>query len=401
MKPAMELANILSVHLSEYLSTNSISAHQLTTLKALEHCRTAHLGGHIDACDHCGHLRISYNSCRNRHCPKCQTTNREKWILARQADLLPVSYFHVVFTLPDSLNSLCLQHPQALYSLLFQAAWSTLSSFGQDAKHLGAKIGMVAVLHTWGQNLSLHPHLHCIVPGGGITSSGHWKKARAKGKYLFPVKALSKVFRARYVSLLRQFVLSTKVALEPRLCKELFAKDWVVYCKRPFLGPQQVIEYLGRYTHKVAISNHRLQSLQDGKVRFAYKDYRQEAKKKMMALQAVEFIRRFSLHILPLKFVRIRHYGILSSKAKGHDLTLARKDLKAEAPKKSVLDWQTICRVRLGYDVEQCPCCKKGRMREIFRFQASRSPPEAVYLLALALQLRKQPDTQKATCKVT
>jgi hypothetical protein len=388
MKPTLELAQVLSLHLSEYLATSLLSAHKLATLKALEHCRTARLGGHIDACDHCGYLRISYNSCRNRHCPKCQTTNREKWILAREADLLPVSYFHVVFTLPDSLNSLCLQYPKALYPMLFQAAWSTLSSFGQDPKHLGAKIGMIAILHTWGQNLSLHPHLHCIVPGGGISQSSHWKKARSRGKYLFPVKALSKVFRARYVGLLRRFLSANKVLVDRALWKELFAKAWVVYCKRPFLGAAQVIEYLGRYTHKVAISNHRLQSVQDGKVCFAYKDYRQQAKKKTMSLEAVEFIRRFCLHILPAKFVRIRHYGMLSSKAKGHDLTLARADLKAEAPKKSVVDWKSICKERLGFDVERCPCCSKGRMQEIFRFQASRSPPEAAYLLAVALQLK-------------
>lgn len=388
MKPTLEVAQVLSLHLSEYLSANAISAHKLTTLRALEHCRTARLGGHIDACDSCGHLRISYNSCRNRHCPKCQTTNREKWILAREADLLPVSYFHVVFTLPDSLNSLCLQHPKALYPILFKAAWSTLSSFAGDPKQLGAKIGMIAILHTWGQNLSLHPHLHCIVPGGGISQSSHWKKARSRGKYLFPVKALSNVFRARYVSLLRSVLSANKVVVDRALWKQLFAKDWVVYCKKPFLGAAQVIEYLGRYTHKVAISNYRLQSIEDGKVRFSYKDYRQQATKKTMALQATEFIRRFSLHILPAKFVRIRHYGILSAKAKAHDLTLARADLKAEAPQKRVWDWQTICRVRLGFDVERCPCCSKGRMREIFRFQASRSPPEAAYLLALALQLK-------------
>jgi Putative transposase len=253
-------------------------------------------------------------------------------------------------------------------------------------KHLGAKAGMVAILHTWGQNLSLHPHLHCIVPGGGISSSGYWKRVRSRGKYLFPVKALSKVFRARYVSLLRSFLVANKVMVDRGLWKELFAKEWVVYCKRPFLGPAQVIEYLGRYTHKVAISNHRLQSLQDGKVSFSYKDYRQEAKKKTMSLQAVEFIRRFSLHILPLKFVRIRHYGLLSSKA--YDLALVREGLRVATPDKLLVDWKSICKERLGFDVERCPCCSKGRMREILRFQASRSPPEAAYLLALALQLK-------------
>ncbi|QHT66167.1 IS91 family transposase [Rhodocytophaga rosea] len=388
MKPALELAHILSAHLHEFMATHAVSAHKFSTLKAIEHCRTARLGGHIDACDSCGYLRISYNSCRNRHCPKCQTTNREKWIMQREADLLPVSYFHVVFTLPHSLNPLCLQYPQELYALLFKTAWSTINSFANNPKHLGAKTGMISILHTWGQNLSLHPHLHCIVPGGGISGSGHWKKARSTGKYLFPVKALSKVFRARYVSLLRSFLSANKAQVDNGLWKELFAKDWVVYCKRPFLGPAQVIEYLGRYTHKVAISNHRLQSIEDGKVSFAYKDYRQEAAKKTMSLEATEFIRRFSLHILPPKFVRIRHYGILSSKAKAHDLALARQDLRVATPEKRVSDWKSICKERLGYDIDLCPCCSKGRMREILRFEAARSPPDRAYLLSIALHLK-------------
>jgi hypothetical protein len=388
MKATLEVAHLLSAHLNEFLVTGAVSAHKLSTLKAIVHCRTARLGGHIDACDSCGHLRISYNSCRNRHCSKCQTTNREKWIMQREADLLPVSYFHVVFTLPHSLNGLCLQYPQQLYALLFKAAWSTIHSFAMDPKHIGAKPGMIAILHTWGQNLSLHPHLHCIVPGGGISKSSHWKKARAKGKFLFPVKALSKVFRARYVSLLRSFLSTNKVLVDRSLWKELFAKDWVVYCKRPFLGPAQVIEYLGRYTHKVAISNHRLQSISEGKVSFSYKDYRQQAKTKTLTLEASEFIRRFSLHILPPKFVRIRHYGILSSKAKTNDLAKAREDLKVAAPEKIESGWKTICKQRLGFDVELCPCCSKGRMKEILRFEAARSPPDITYLLSVALHLK-------------
>lgn len=263
-----------------------------------------------------------------------------------------------------------------------------MNSFARDPKHIGAKTGMLSILHTWGQNLSLHPHLHCIVPRGGISSSGHWKRARVKGKFLFPVRALSKVFRARYVSLLRSFLGANKVAVEPTLWKELFTKEWVVYGKRPFLGPAQVIEYLGRYTHKVAISNHRLLSVADGKVNFSYKDYRQEARKKTMTLEATEFIRRFSQHILPLKFVRIRHYGILSSKAKATDLAKAREDLRVATPEKLPVDWKSICKERLGFDVELCPCCSKGHMREILRFQAARSPPDIAYLLSLALHLK-------------
>jgi hypothetical protein len=388
MKPLLEVSQILAAYLDPYLAAHSISTHQLTTLRAVEHCRTARLGGHIDACDDCGYMRLSYNSCRNRHCPKCQTTNREKWILQREADLLPITYFHLVFTLPHCLNELCLLYPHLLYALLFKAAWQTVNTFALDPKGLAAQTGMVAILHTWGQNLSLHPHLHCIVPGGGLSQTGRWKRAKSTGKYLFPVKALSKVFRARFISLLRVYLKQNQVVVGPQVWQQAFARDWVVYCKAPFLGPQQVIEYLGRYTHKVAISNHRLQSLADGKVSFSYKDYRQEAKKKTLTLEAAEFIRRFSLHILPARFVRIRHYGILSSKAKALALPQARADLKAPVPVKQDLDWKQICRERLGFDIELCPCCKKGHMQEVFRFQAARSPPAIEQLLALAISYK-------------
>jgi hypothetical protein len=213
-------------------------------------------------------MRISYNSCRNRHCPKCGNLQKEEWMLAREAELLPVSYFHVVFTLPDTLNGLAIAYSAKIYNLLFQVAWQTMQIFAADAKHLGAQAGMIAILHTWGQNLSLHPHLHCIVPGGGITNSRAWKEAKSKGKFLFPVKALSKVFRAKFVKGLRK----SFTHLGQSFFTSLFKKEWVVYAKRPFFGPKQVIEYLGRYTHKVAISNHRLLAVADGKVTFSYND---------------------------------------------------------------------------------------------------------------------------------
>ena len=252
---------------------------------------------------------MSYNSCRNRHCPKCQGEQREAWIQAREAELLPVPYFHVVFTLPDTISPLCLYAPANVYNLLFKTAWSVMQSFAQDPKHLGAKPGMIAVLHTWGQNLSLHPHLHCIVPGGGVTQRGKWKPARSKGKFLFPVKAMSQVFRARFVAGLRKaFPDQSKAFFEP-----LFSKPWVIYAKRPFQHPKAVVEYLGRYTHKIAISNHRITSLDNGQVTFRYKDYRKGAQKLQMTLSDQEFIRRFSQHILPKGLVRIRHYGFLSS----------------------------------------------------------------------------------------
>jgi hypothetical protein len=252
MRPAFELSQILQQHWPQVEHSASINAWQLRTLSALRQCRTAALGGHVDACTSCGLTRICYNSCRNRHCPKCQNLEKEQWMLSRENELLPVPYFHVVFTLPDKLNPLALHQPARLYNLLFEAAWQTVKAFGSDPGHLGAQAGMIAILHTWGQTLSLHPHLHCIVPGGGITGSGKWKLARSKGKFLFPVKALSTVFRAKFVAQLRKAFFD----LDADLCPALFEKPWVVYAKRPFLGPKQVIEYLGRYTHKVALSNH-------------------------------------------------------------------------------------------------------------------------------------------------
>jgi hypothetical protein len=341
---------------------------QLRTLNAIRRCRTAALGGHIDACDGCGNISISYNSCRNRHCPKCQGEKREEWIAAREAELLPCPYFHVVFTLPSELNQLAMYEPKVVYDTLFEATWQTIKVFGKDPKHLqapinkGIKNGMVAVLHTWGQNLSLHPHLHCIIPGGGVDERGIWRFTRAKGKFLYPVKALSLVFRAKYVAILR-----SKLDLDQGLYDCLFKKRWVVYAKRPFGNPKSVVEYLGRYTHKVAISNRRILSIDSKTVTFSYKDYKGGAHKKEMTLSHKEFIRRFSQHILPKRLVRIRHYGILSSTWKRGKLGVLQEVLwKKTAPPKPV----KAERIRV------CPCCKTGNLRTILSFDY-RGPPES------------------------
>ncbi len=248
MQPAFEMADVLREHWPAVPKHPGINSWQVRILSALKNCRTAAMGGHVDACTSCGTLRVSYNSCRNRHCPKCQGNKREEWIQKREVELLPVPYFHVVFTLPDLLNPLAMHQPKALYDTLFEAAWGTLTIFSKDPKHLGAQSGMIAILHTWGQTLSLHPHLHCIVPGGGLTRQGKWKTARSNGKFLFPVKAMSKVFRAKFVTLLK----AKKVPTDQNLLSGLFKKEWVVFAKRPFGNPQSVIEYLGRYTHKIA-----------------------------------------------------------------------------------------------------------------------------------------------------
>ena len=357
MQPKYEVADVLRNTDIEKLH---LTVHHQKTLRAIQQCRTAALGGHVDACDECGVVSVSYNSCRNRHCPKCQGHKGEEWIQNREADLLPCTYYHLVFTLPQELNPAALSQPALVYKTLFDAAWATLQQFGHTE---GLRLGMIAVLHTWGQNLSLHPHVHCIVPGGGINPNGKWQKQIRSNKYLFSVKALSKVFRAKYVQQLRTGGIDDK-----QLIESLFQKDWVVYAKRPFGGPKQVIAYLGRYTHKVAISNHRIEEVSETEVRFNYKDYRDGGKTKTMALSNEEFTRRFVQHILPKRFVRIRHYGILSSSWKRGKLQALQKDLRVQRPEAKP---KTLLR--------KCPCCRTGTLVTIEVF-GKRGPPKQ-YLL--------------------
>jgi len=360
MCPQTEVGSILR-GLGERIESIGLNRFQLRTLSALRSCRTAELGGHVDACSDCGTLRVSYNSCRNRHCPKCQGNRREKWIEARNSELLPVPYFHVVFTLPEELNPLCMRHPKELYGFLFKSTWETLRVF---AFKKGIQTGMISVLHTWGQNLHLHPHLHCIVPGGGIHITGKWNNIRPGGKYLFPVKALSKVFRAKYVSHLRKSGLSSEETIA-----SLFSKSWVVYAKRPFAHPSHVVEYLGRYTHKVAISNSRIIAYEDNCVRFSAKDYRHEGHKKVIELKDTEFIRRFALHILPSGFVRIRHDGFLSSTAKKKTIP----HIRGQFAQKEIC-FIDMRKTRL-FDPKICPCCGKPAMVTVETIP-SRGPPK-------------------------
>ena len=338
------------------------------------------LGGHKKKCKACSLEQIAYNSCRNRHCPKCQAVNRERWIAEREAELLAVPYFHIVFTLPHELNALSLKHPKEVYNALFQASWQTIQTFASDAKHLGAKTGMSAILHTWGQNLSLHPHLHCIVPGGGINSNGKWitptrsnKRSRKDVKYLFPKQAMSAVFRAKFMKCLRQ-----QIDVPQSTSKILFSKSWVVYAKQPFMGPKQVVEYLGRYTHKIAISNHRLLNIEDQKITFRYKDYRSENQQKTMSLETSEFIRRFSLHVLPHGFTRIRHYGILASKNKTVELNQAKTSLGQNPWIKQKLTWQKIAQEKLGIEEKRCPKCKCSTLEIIATILPERGPPNTL-----------------------
>ncbi len=373
---SVELADVLKVQWSAVTSHPQINSWQLKVLSAIKVCRTSALGGHVDACTSCGTLRVSYNSCRNRHCPKCQGNKREEWIRKREEELLPVPYFHVVFTLPDLLNPLAMHRPKELYDCLFEAAWKTVETFGWDHKHLGAQSGMIAILHTWGQTLSLHPHLHCIVPGGGITRKGKWKTAISDGKYLFPVKAMGKLFRGKFMALLKKKALP----IEKDRVTALYKKDWVVYAKRPFASPHSVVEYLGRYTHKIAISNNRILAMDEQKVSFGYKDYRHGGRKKQMSLKPAEFIRRFALHILPRGFVRIRHFGFLSSTAKQTSILLIRGQvLQHPEVKKDPRKLQK-------FNPLLCPCCNTETMITIELLPKRGPPTHAELMMTAALK---------------
>jgi hypothetical protein len=375
LRPLLELAQIIERFGKEFEAQHPINTYIQRTLRAIQQCRTATLGGHVDQCDTCGHIRISYNSCRNRHCPKCQNTYREQWIENRKQDLLPVPYFHVVFTVPDKLNSLFLFRGADLYNLLFRSAWETIAQFSFTKYH--AETGMFAVLHTWGQNLSLHPHLHCIVPGGGIDYTNHWIQVKTSGEkksFLFPVKNLSIVFRGKFIQALKK-----QFPQNEKFIKDLYRTEWVVYSKEPFAGPEQVVEYLGRYTHKIAISNHRLLSMDDLGIRFRYLDYR-DNKQKEMILQGVEFLRRFCQHILPKGFVRIRHFGLLSATRRPLLRQLQMEfgmNVLSERIKKH---WKQICLENLNFNPDLCPCCKKGKMVTIELILPGRAPPKIFQL---------------------
>lgn len=324
--------------LLKYPAYQSSCAHTQKVLQRLKSCRTSSLGYHVYRCSEegCRHVKYQYHSCRDRHCPQCGALKKQQWIEARTAELLPVKYYHVVFTLPDELNGLVMGHRRELYKLLFDASSQTLLKFAADPKYLAALPGVISVLHTWGQQLSFHPHIHCIVSGGGIAPDGSWKQATKNDwQFLFPVKAMSKVYRGKFMERLKELLDSAEVTAPAGtdvrgLINLLYKKDWVVYAKAPFGGPHAVIEYLGRYTHKVAISNHRISSIdeQDDTVSFHYKDYADESKQKQMTLKGEEFIRRFEQHILPKGFTKIRTYGYLSNRNRHWRVKEVLKNMK-------------------------------------------------------------------------
>ncbi len=345
-------------------------------MRAIESCRTAELGGHVDECDHCGTKVISYNSCRNRHCPKCQFLKKEQWIEAREKDLLPIPYFHVVFTIPDLLNPLVLRNQEVFYALLFKSVSETLTELAANPKHLGAAIGFISILHTWGQNLMEHPHIHCIVTGGGLSRDGRkWKSC--KNDFFLPVKVMSKLFRGKFLAYLKQSRTENELvypgAVSHRaspvafnaLLTDLYYKDWVVYCKPPFDGTKGVLEYLGRYTHRIAISNHRIVRMEDDKVSFRWRDYADNSKSKIMTVDADEFIRRFLLHVLPDRFVKIRHYGLLGNRCRREKLAACRGLLNHTRKENDKIPetWQEALLRFTGIDITKCPVCKEGKMR--------------------------------------
>jgi hypothetical protein len=362
-------------------------------MSAIEACRTSLLGGHKDKCDSCGHLEISYNSCRNRHCPKCQFLKKKKWIEDRVEDLLPIQYFHVVFTIPAELNPLVLSNQKVMYNLLFRSVSETLMELGNDPKRLGARIGFMGILHSWGQNLMDHPHIHCVVTGGGLSSDGgRWISCR-KG-FFIAVRVMSALFRGKLLDYLKRHYESGDLVFpgalghlgEPHVFdsfrKQFYHKKWVVYCKPPFNGVEGVLQYLSRYTHRIAISNHRILKIEDGKVSFLWRDYSDGDKKKIMTLHASEFIRRFLLHVLPDRFVKIRHYGLLANRRRKDNIALCRELLGSctivTKDKDTPVTWQELLLKVSGVDVTKCPVCKKGNMIRVEVLYPSRcnSPPQ-------------------------
>jgi len=392
----LEMADILRQIGPAYRRDHAehLSRGQRCVMSAIERCRTAALGGHVEQCDACGHQRIAFNSCRNRHCPKCQSLVRAQWLEDRKAELLPVEYFHVVFTVPREIAAVAYQNKAVVYDILFRATAETLRTIAAEPKHLGADIGFIAILHTWGQNLLHHPHLHCVVPGGGVSPDGQRWIACRPGFFL-PVRVLSRLFRRLFLQQLQHAfdqdelrffndlaALQGRAAFARYLAPAAHA-EWVVYAKKPFGGPERVLEYLGRYTHRVAISNSRLVEFADGKVAFRWKDYRHESQPKVMRLDAQEFVRRFLLHVLPSGLQRIRHYGLLANRNRAANLTRCRELLEVPAPAPAALvegeDYRDRYLRLTGVSLSDCPQCGRGQMLCIESFlpgMQPRGPPQ-------------------------
>jgi hypothetical protein len=365
----LELADLVLAYGDRLRASRGLTGVQLAALRAIERCRTPALGGTREVCTDCGDERLVWRSCRNRHCPKCQTLAKERWLEARVEELLPVDYVHVVFTLPHALNPIALRRPRVIYGLLFRAAADTLLEFARDPRHLGAEPGILAVLHTWGQNLSLHIHLHCIVTAGGLDATRRRWILRPRG-YLFPVRALSRVFRGKYLDGLRGALNDDSEIASHVPYRGLWRQDWVVYAKKPFAGPRKVLEYLARYTHRIALTNNRLLGLRDGIVSLRWRDYAHGGKKKTLRLSATDLLGRFLLHVLPRGFCRARHYGLLGNRYKATKLAACRRyfgtpDPRSQPDEPAGLDPTTALLKHLGIDPDCCPACGSRRIRRV------------------------------------
>ena len=386
-RSGLEVADVFRRYGAAYRETHgdSLCTAQRRAMSAIELCRTAALGGHVERCDRCDHQRVFYNSCRNRNCPKCQSLARAQWLEARQSELLDTPYFHVVFTMPQPIAAIALQNKEILYNILFRATAETLRTIAADPKHLGAQIGFFAVLHTWGQTLCAHPHLHCVVPGGGISPDGRrWISCRPN--FFLPVAVLSRLFRRLFIDYLTQAFDAGKLqffsSLEPLRVRAAFLRyiipvqkaDWVVYAKPPFAGPEEVLKYVARYTHRIAISNSRLLDISDGQVQFRWKDYRDNNRHKTMTLGADEFIRRFLLHVLPDGFQRIRYFGFLANRYRAEKLALCRRLLKMPPPAATPelkKDYKDHYEALTGISLKTCPLCRCGTMVVIEAFECT------------------------------
>ena len=364
-----KIQEILNKGLDEYLEKHKVVGYKQKVIKAIKDCKTEKLGAHKYVCDECGHEEIAYNTCRNRHCPNCQFGKKLKWIEARKSEVLNVKYYHVVFTIPSEIYTVVLQNQEKMYKILFKASAETLQELAGDEKYLGAEIGFFSILHTWGQNLMYHPHIHCVVTGGGLTEAEKWKEKEED--FFIPVKVMSRKFRGKFLSYMKKEKLKYYGENEyldnpenyDNLIQSMYNKEWVVYCKEPFNNAESVIQYLGRYTHRVAISNERIIEVEDDKVTFKWRDYKDNNKMKEMTITIEEFIRRFLIHILPPKFMKIRYYGILGNRNKKKKLLkckiLTRTKVEENNKKLPILE---LLKKTLGKDFNLCPHCKKGHM---------------------------------------
>jgi len=393
-----EVGDIFRLYGEQFRQCYNLTSRHIRAMNAIKNCRTRALGSHSDTCDQCGYVRVYYNSCRNRHCPKCQGLNQTKWVDKLSANLLPVKYFHIVFTIPAELNRLTLVNQESLYNILFKAASETILMLAKDKRHLGVETGLVAVLHTWGQNLTEHPHLHILVPAGGWDQTTQYWKYSHKNFFVH-VNVLSRVFRGKFISLLKKAYLEKKLKFEgeivplkqaskfKQLLDLLYSKEWVVFCEKSQKSSSRIIEYLARYSYRVAISNDRIIGIENDRVFFRYKDYKDKGKRKVMELEAVEFIRRFMLHILPEGFCKIRYYGLLASRNRTSKLRYIKKALgrKAIKAKYAGLSWNEMLYLLTGVDPLKCPICKTGKMMLLTGTsdvvtKSKRSPPQKTNL---------------------